>query len=140
MLRVAFKDLMARKRRLVTTGLAVILGIAFLTGTQILGGVLNDSIDSLITDVYSGYDAVVRSPDVQEAPFGEFRPPVDASVAERAGEVPEARAAFGIVESPTVQLVGSDGKALSTGFGPPTLVYNWIDDPVRPGVLVEGRV
>jgi putative ABC transport system permease protein len=138
-LRVAFKDLMARKRRLVTTGLAVILGIAFLTGTQILGGVLNDSIDSLITDVYSGYDAVVRSPDVQEAPFGEFRPPVDASVADRAGEVPEARAAFGIVESPTAQLVGSDGKALSTGFGPPTLVYNWIDDPVRPGVLVEGR-
>ncbi len=62
MLRVAFKELMARKRRLVTTGLAVILGIAFLTGTQILGGVLNDSIDDLFTDIYSGYDAVVRSP------------------------------------------------------------------------------
>ena len=139
MLRVAFKDLMARKRRLVTTGLAVILGIAFLTGTQILGGVLNDSIDSLISDVYSGYDAVVRSPDVQEAPFGEFRPPVDASVAERAAGVPEARAAFGIVEAPTVQLLGPDGKVLSTGFGPPTLAYNWIDDAVRPGVLLEGR-
>ncbi|MGI9577281.1 MAG: ABC transporter permease [Microthrixaceae bacterium] len=139
MLRVAFKDLMARKRRLVTTGLAVILGIAFLTGTQILGGVLNDSIDSLISDVYSGYDAVVRSPDVQDAPFGEFRPPVDASVAAGAAEVPEARAAFGIVESPTAQLVGPDGKALATGFGPPTLVFNWFDDPIRPGIVVDGR-
>ena len=117
----------------------MILGIAFLTGTQILGGVLNNSIDSLITDVYAGYDAVVRSPDVQEAPFGEFRPPVDESAAERADGVAEARAAFGIVESPTVSLLGPDGKALSAGFGPPTLVYNWIDDPVRPGVIVDGR-
>ncbi len=32
MFKVALKDLLARKRRLVTTGLAIILGIAFLTG------------------------------------------------------------------------------------------------------------
>lgn len=139
MLRVAFKDLMARKRRLVTTGIAVILGIAFLSGTQVLGGVLDDSIDSLVTDVYKGYDAVVRSPDVQETAFGEFRPPVEAEIVEGVREVEGVRAAYGVIESPTVQLVGADGKVISTGFGPPTLVFNWFDDPIRPGKLVDGR-
>ena len=61
MFRVALKDLLARKRRLVTTGLAVVLGIAFLTGTQLLSAALSDSIEELIGDVYKGIDAVVRS-------------------------------------------------------------------------------
>ena len=58
MFKVALKDLLARKRRLVTTGLAIILGIAFLTGTQLLSSALRDSIESLIGDVYEGIDAV----------------------------------------------------------------------------------
>ncbi len=139
MLRVAFKDLMARKRRLVTTGIAVILGIAFLTGTQILGSVLNDSIDGLFTDIYKGYDAVVRSPDVQESAFGEFRPPVDGELVDQVRGADGVRAAYGVIESPTVQIVGADGKVASSGFGPPTLVFNWIDDPIRPGIITEGR-
>ncbi|MCB1010852.1 MAG: hypothetical protein KDB15_04225, partial [Microthrixaceae bacterium] len=130
---------MARKRRLVTTGIAVILGIAFLTGTQILGSVLNDSIDGLFTDIYKGYDAVVRSPDVQESAFGEFRPPVDGELVDQVRGADGVRAAYGVIESPTVQIVGADGKVASSGFGPPTLVFNWIDDPIRPGIITEGR-
>ncbi len=139
MLRVALKDLMARKRRLVTTGIAVILGIAFLSGTQLLGGVLNDSIDNVIGDVYSGYGAVVRSPNVQDTTFGEVRPPVDASVVEQVRKADGVRAAYGIIEAPTVQLLGSNGKVAGSGFGPPTLAYNWIDDPILPGDLLEGH-
>ncbi|MEZ5238681.1 MAG: ABC transporter permease [Microthrixaceae bacterium] len=139
MLRVAFKDLMARKRRLVTTGIAVILGIAFLSGTQVLGGVLSDSIDGLVSDIYSGYDAVVRSPEVQETDFGEFRPPLDAEVVDQVRAADGVRAAYGIIEAPTIQLIGSDGKVAGSGFGPPTLVFNWVDDTIRPGTLTEGR-
>jgi putative ABC transport system permease protein len=137
--RVALKDILARKRRLVTTGIAVILGISFLAGTQILSGVLRDSIDSLFSDVYEGFDAVVRDPDVQDTDFGAFRPPVDAEVVGRVEAVEGVRAAYGIVESPTVGLIGKDGKVSSSGFGPPTLAFGWIDDPIRPGKLVEGR-
>ena len=49
------------------------LGIAFLTGTQLLSGVLNDSIDSLVSSVYEKIDVVVRSPQAQETGFG---PPI----------------------------------------------------------------
>jgi putative ABC transport system permease protein len=105
MFRVAFKDLMARKRRLFTTGLAVMLGIAFLTGTQLLSGALSDSIDDLIGDVYEGIDAVVRSPDTQETPFGQpIRTPVPAALADDVASVDGVRTAEGFVETTGPQL------------------------------------
>ena len=142
MFKVALKDLLARKRRLVTTGLAIILGIAFLTGTQLLSSALRDSIESLIGDVYEGIDAVVRSPNSQDTPFGQpIRDTVPASLVDEVAAVDGVRAAEGYVESTGPQLIGEDGKVYgSAGFGPPTLVYNWIEDEqLRTGVLTEGR-
>ena len=142
MLKVALKDLFARKRRLVTTGLAIILGIAFLTGTQLLSSALRDSIEGLIGDVYDGIDAVVRSPDSQDTPFGQpIRDTVPASLVDEVAAVDGVRTAEGYVESTGPQLLDSDGKVYgSAGFGPPTLVYNWIqDEGLRTGVLTEGR-
>jgi putative ABC transport system permease protein len=139
--RVAFKDLMARKRRLVTTGLAVVLGIAFLTGTQVLSTVLEDSIDSLISDVYKGMDAVVRSPQSQDLGFGqEVRSPVPASTVEQVAAVDGVREARGVIETSTAQILGSDGKVVGSSFGPPTLVYNWLGDTdLQPGTITEGH-
>jgi putative ABC transport system permease protein len=140
MLRVALKDLMARKRRLVTTGLAVVLGIAFLTGTQVLSTVLKDSIDSLITDVYAGYDAVVRSPEVQDVGFGQqLRASVGADLVDAAADVDGVRTASGVVEATSAQLIGSDGKIVGSDFGPPTIVYNWLGGELQQGTLTEGR-
>ncbi len=141
MFRIALKDLFARKRRLVTTGIAVVLGIAFLTGTQLLSVTLSDSIKSLVGDVYSGFDSVVRSPRTQETPFGQpIRTLVPDSLVDEVAGVDGVRAAAGVVESPGPQVVGDDGKVLGGGFGPPTLVYNWIDDDaLRIGVLRDGR-
>ena len=140
MLRIALKDLLARKRRLVTTSVAIALGIAFLTGTQLLSGILSDSIKSLVGDTYDGIDAVVRSSKVQEVGFGnEIRTPVPEGLAGQVAEVSGVRASSGIVETITAQLVGKDGKIVGSSFGPPTIVYNWVEDPqLRFGTLREG--
>ncbi len=140
MFRIALKDLFARKRRLVTTGVAVVLGIAFLTGTQLLSVTLSDSIKSLVGDVYSSFDAVVRSPRTQETPFGQpIRTQVPGPVVEQVAAVDGVASAAGVVESPGPEIVGNDGKVVGGGFGPPTLVYNWIDDEgLRIGALREG--
>ena len=141
MLRIALKDVFARKRRLVTTAIAIALGIAFLTGTQLLSSILSDSITSLVDDTYDGVDAVVRSSKVQEVGFGnEIRSPVPAPLAEQVALVRGVRASSGIVETATAQLVGKDGKVVGSSFGPPTIVYNWVEDTqLRYGTLREGR-
>ena len=140
MFRIALKDLFARKRRLVTTAIAIALGIAFLTGTQLLSGILSDSIKSLVGDTYDGIDAVVRSSKVQKVGFGnEIRTPVPEGLAAQVAGVTGVRASSGIVETVTAQLVGKDGKVVGSSFGPPTIVYNWVEDPqLRYGTLREG--
>lgn len=140
MLRVAFKDLLARRRRLVTTAIAVILGIAFLAGTQLLSAALSESIDELVDDIYEPVDAVVRSPDAQESPFGQaLRNPVPSDLVDRVKAVDGVAAAAGMVENVGPQLIGPDDKVIGGSFGPPTLVYNWIDEPeLQLGKIIEG--
>jgi putative ABC transport system permease protein len=140
-LRVAIKDLLARKRRLVTTSIAVVLGIAFLTGTQLLSATLRDSIESLVGDVYEGVDAVVRSPRTTETPFGQpLRSPVPASTVEEVQAVDGVEVAQGVVESTGNQLIDKDGKVFGSDFGPPTITYNWIEDSIMgTGGVASGR-
>jgi len=141
MFKVALKDIMARKRRLVTTGLAIILGIAFLTGTQVLSGVLKNSIESLVGTAYEGFDAVVRSPNEQDLGFGQqIRSPVPDTLVGQVDEVSGVRKALGVVETTSAQLVGTNGKIVGSNFGPPTIVYNWLNDPqLQVGRLTQGR-
>lgn len=140
MFKVAYRELWARKRRLVTTGLAIVLGIAFLSGTQLLSGVLTQSIESLVTDLYDDIDVVVRSSQKQETQFGNaIRPSIDAALLGEIEQVDGVGEAVGIVETLTAQLVSSDGTMASAGPGPPTIVNNWYSTgDLALGNIMEG--
>ena len=51
MLRIALKGLLARKLRLLTTSFAVLLGVAFMSGTLVLTDTLGRTFDKLFADV-----------------------------------------------------------------------------------------
>ena len=143
MLNVTLKSLRAHRRRLAGTFLAVFLGIAFLSGTLVLGDTLRANFDTHFADASAGTDAVVRSRATIDAPGGrgpdlEERAPVPASLADRLRTVPGVAAAEPSIEG-YGQLIGSDGEAVG-GNGPPRLAGNWITDPeLNPYRLVEGR-
>ena len=63
MLKLSLFSLWARRRRLMSTGLAVVLGVAFLTGTLVLGDTLKANFDRLFTEVSAGTSVVVRNVD-----------------------------------------------------------------------------
>ena len=60
--------LLARKLRLVTTALAVILGVAFTAGTLVLTDTMSSIFNNLSSSVYKGTDAVVRAKAVFNGP------------------------------------------------------------------------
>ncbi|WP_431040863.1 ABC transporter permease [Streptomyces sp. P1-3] len=139
-LRISSASLRAHKRRFAGTFLAVLLGVAFLAGTLVMGDTLRASFDTLFGRANRGTDAVVRSADAITVP-GEgrgTRAPVDASLAERIAKVPGVAAAVPSVEG-AGQLVGRDGDPVG-GQGPPTLAGNWITDTeLNPYRIAEGR-
>jgi putative ABC transport system permease protein len=142
MFKIALQSLFARKLRLVTTALAVILGVAFTAGTLVLTDTMSSIFNDLSSGVYKGTDAIVRAKAVFNGPMGmgEQRPLVDASLVPGLSHVPGVAAAEGSVLGYT-RLIGKDGKPIGNpGGGSPTLGGNWGDvQALNPFHLVAGH-
>ena len=143
MLRVTVKSLLARKLRLLLTALAVVLGVAFVSGTLVLGDTLNNTFDKLFATAYSGTDVGVRGKsafDVDVSQGGDpaqSRAPVPAAVLELVRGVEGVRQAEGD-SAGFAQIVRPDGEVVETS-GAPTLGGAWLGDtPLNPYVLQEG--
>ncbi len=143
MLHVTLKSLLARKLRLLLTALAVVLGVAFVSGTLILGDTLNATFDKLFTTAYSGTDVGVRGKSafsVSVADGGDAsqsRPPVPADVLQTVRGVAGVRQAEGD-SGGFAQIVRPDGKVVETS-GAPTLGGSWLGKtPLNPYRIVAG--
>ncbi|HUF98646.1 MAG TPA: FtsX-like permease family protein [Ilumatobacter sp.] len=136
MRRLTLKSLWARKRRAVGASIAVIIGVAFLAATMVLGDAMTKGIDALFVEGYSGTDVEVRN---STQLSGEAFAPaaIDASIAEVVATVAGVTDVRPIAEG-TAQLVDADGKGIG-GNGPPTIGTTWIDFDRNPYVLTEGR-
>jgi putative ABC transport system permease protein len=135
-LSLTIREMRAHARRLTGTSLAVILGVAFLTGTLVLGATLRDNFDDLFTEVNAGTDVVVRS-DTDlglDAPRGL----IDRSLVDDVAGVDGVATAEPVVLG-YGQLLGTDGEAVG-GNGPPQQAGSWVTDPdLNAYRLAEGR-
>src|SRR6266480_3091183 len=130
MFKLTFKNLLAHKRRLASTFLAVVIGVAFLSGNLVLTDTISKTFDDLFVDVNKGTDAVVRNANKVKDNFGnEMRGRVPLSLLPTVQSVRGVKAA-----EPRVigygQIVGKDGNTLGNpGMGAPTFASNWSNVP-----------
>ncbi|AGZ43556.1 ABC transporter permease [Actinoplanes friuliensis] len=127
MLRATLKSLLARKLRLILSGLAVVLGVMFVAGAFVVTDTLSRSFDSVFASAYSTTDVGVSAkPKIEVAEFeGEqVTTPLAASVVGQVKGVPGVEKATGLVEADGARVIGSDGKVL-TSMGPPRLGVAW---------------
>ncbi|MGZ4326968.1 MAG: ABC transporter permease [Solirubrobacteraceae bacterium] len=137
MTRMDLKALWWRKRRVRGVASAVFLGIAFLTGTQVLADTVDSSITGSISNADSGTDAVVRNAtDVSNSP-GTRRAPIPASVLASVRATPGVADAVPVIDG-YGQIVGSDGKVIKQNG--PRLATNWVANPaLNPYRIVQGH-
>ncbi|MCM0674282.1 FtsX-like permease family protein [Micromonospora phytophila] len=140
MFRATLKSLLARKVRLILSGLAVVLGVMFVSGAFVLTDTLGRSFDSVFADGFSEVDVNVAAKPkvaVSEVQGEQTAAPVPAATVERVKQVPGVADAEGVVAADGARLIGSNGKVV-TSFGPPQIGGNWIgeSDLLR---LREGR-
>ena len=138
MFRIGLKDLWSRKRRLLATCSAVLLGVAFLAGTLVLGDTMRASFDNLFTTVNERTDAVVRGSATVGSENVAQRRPIAASVIDEVSAVDGVAAVAPVIEG-TAQLSAADGSAIG-GNGPPTMGTNWVaDEALNSWTIAEGR-
>jgi putative ABC transport system permease protein len=139
-LRVTLKGIWARKVRFVLTGVAVMLGVAFVSGTFVLTETISNTFDALFSDIYQHTDAVVREKAVFEGNFGTGRGRISALVLPAVRDAKGVAAADGTVQGLAV-IIDKNGDALgSNGRGAPTFGFAWIPDRELSTLhVVEGR-
>lgn len=118
MLRIAWKNVLARFGRILLTALAIIASTAFLSGTFIFRDTLERTFDALFADVYDNVNVYVQSSSSVETAFGfEVRDKLPFSTAATVAAVP------GVVDAqPSVQddavVIGANGEPISARASP----------------------
>ncbi len=145
MLRVTLRSFWEHKRRLISTVVAIVLGVAFMTGTFVLTDTLDKVFDDLFAEANDEVDTQVQGEVLFSDPFmGDQRALLDPSL------VNTVAAVDGVAEvAPFVttigfgsnnRIIGTNGKPVGSTQGPPTLIESWIEQPeLSPYVLQDGR-
>ena len=126
MLRTTLTTLWSRKRRLAATSIAIVLGVAFLAATMILGATTKAGFRDTFTTANEGIDVVVRHATRIGSEESRMRGLIDESTVADVAAVDGVATAVAEVRG-TAQLIGADGQPIG-GDGPPTIAANWIAD------------
>jgi putative ABC transport system permease protein len=128
MLRATLKSLLSRKLRLVLSGMAVVLGVMFVSGAFVLTDTLGRSFDNLFEGIYANTDVQVSA--VPTLPTGEFddseqvTATVPAAVLQKVKNVVGVESATGVALADGARVIGANGKVVPS-LGPPRFGVGW---------------
>jgi len=140
-IRFALKGLGTRKLRTALTAIAIVLGVALVTGTYVLTDSIKGAFNGIFTEIYRGTDATVTG----KAAFdlsnqnNTTAPPFSQALLGQIRALPDVADAVGGVGG-EAHLIGKNGKVIVFG-GAPNLGFSI--DPTRPEFnslsLVDGK-
>ena len=143
MSRVALRGLLFRRSRTILTAIAIVLGVAMVSGTYVLTDTITKAFDGIFTASYEQTSAVITGKSVVTESAGNVTVP--ESLAGRVRRLPGVADAAGAIfdlesSSDKAQLIGRDGKSISTG-GSPTFGFGFNPDQTRfnPMTLTTGH-
>jgi putative ABC transport system permease protein len=140
-IRATIKSLLSRKLRLILSGLAVILGVMFVSGAFVLTDTLSRSFDQLFAGVFANTDVQVSAkPNLAAGAFDDnerVTTTIPAAEVDTIRGIPGVASATGVAFADGARLIGSNGKVVSSA-GPPRFGADW---PSQSGNvrLREGR-
>ncbi|WP_329218000.1 ABC transporter permease [Streptomyces sp. NBC_01485] len=137
MFRTALRNVLAHKARLLMTVLAVMLGVAFVSGTLVFTNTISDALQKSSAKGFDRVDVAVTAlaqPDVGDRISK--TPELTQALLERSAKVPGAASAVGVVSGFTA-IADKDGKLVGGGFQSQGGNYWGARDARYP--LAEGR-
>jgi putative ABC transport system permease protein len=142
-IKVALRGLAGRKLRALLTGIAIILGVAMISGTFVLTNSIDHAFDKIFSDARKGSNAVISGKSAFDIgdQTGVSAPSFDQSLLPKVRAVPGVAEAEGSVDSDSTQLIDENGKVIQFGLGgAPNLGFSIANGASRfnPLSLVSG--
>ncbi|MGW7787346.1 ABC transporter permease, partial [Streptomyces tricolor] len=137
MFRTALRNVLAHKARLLMTVLAVMLGVAFVSGTLVFTNTISDAYQKSSAKGFDRVDVAVQ-PEYQDSKGNQVgrTPELTQALLEKAAKVPGAASATGVVTGFTA-VADKDGKLVGGDWQSAGGNYWGTEDPRYP--LVSGH-
>jgi putative ABC transport system permease protein len=148
MFRLTRRSLWEHKRRLVSTIVAIVLGVGFMAGTLVLSDTVGRTFDDLFAKTNESIDAQVQGTSLFSDDFGglgDQRNLLSPSLVDEVRGVDGVDQADGYVITvgfgASNRVLGKDGKPVGSSQGPPTLLESWHDPDLGLSAykLTKGR-
>jgi putative ABC transport system permease protein len=143
-IRVALRGLAGRKLRAALTAIAIVLGVAMVSGSYVLTDTIDKAFNAIFVESYAGTDAVVSGKGAEISFEGETAeaPPIPEDVLQQVRAVDGVEVATGSVFDNQTKLLKPDGEAVDTG-GAPAFAFGVETAPeyarFNPLNIVDGR-
>jgi putative ABC transport system permease protein len=141
-IRVALKGLAGRKLRAALTAVAIVLGVAMISGTYVLTDTIQSAFGTVFTTVYQHTDAIIlgNSAIGKNTNSPTLPPSFPQSLLAKVQRLPGVEEAEGGIND-YAYLVGRDGKVISSHMAPPLAfgVHPRGDQRFNPLTLLSGR-
>ena len=138
MVRIAWRSLTAHKLRTILTTLAILLGVAMISGTYVLTDQIDKGFQQIFTNAYKGVDVTVtRKPSFTGAQVSSTVSGLPESLVQTVKGVDGVATAVGYVAGSGA--VAVNGKVVGTG-GAPTLFFSYSPgmEQLQPNTFISG--
>jgi putative ABC transport system permease protein len=134
---LTLRGLFARKARAVLTGLAVLLGVAMISGTYVFTDTINSTFEKVFETANEGVDVVISGRSEFDTDNGTIAKEIPESLVNRVKKVPGVLVAAGNIED-TAPIFKANGDQIKTGGAPP-LLFSRPPERFDPLDYVEGE-
>ncbi|QNS05778.1 ABC transporter permease [Streptomyces xanthii] len=137
-LKTSLRNFFAHKGRMALSAVAVLLSVAFVTGTLVFTDTMDKTFDKLFTATASDVTVSPKDSEVEGNDTG--RPDaLPASLLATVKQADGVKSAEGAVSSMNVTVVNADNKNMGSENGAPTIAGNWTRNDLRSMEITSGH-
>ncbi|WP_049563976.1 ABC transporter permease [Streptomyces sp. SBT349] len=135
--KTSLRSFLSHKGRMLLSGVAIVLSVAFVCGTLVFTDTLNTTFDKFFGSTSA--DVTVGPPEEEDAQETGRAETLPASLVEEVRAVEGVASAEGVVFDTSITVVDGEGESVSSSNGAPTIGTGWGPDMQRSMDLASGR-
>ncbi|UUU22686.1 ABC transporter permease [Streptomyces sp. DSM 40750] len=139
-MKTSMRNFFAHKGRMALSAIAVLLSVAFVTGTLVFTDTMGTTFDKLFAATSSDVTVSVDSGEEDDEVSRTGRPEsLPASLVKQVAAAEGVKSAEGAVGSMDVTVVNSENENMGSSTGAPTIAGNWTKNDLRSMEITSGH-
>ncbi|MFE6132146.1 ABC transporter permease [Streptomyces sp. NPDC056437] len=137
--RTSLRNFLAHKGRMALSAVAVLLSVAFVSGTLVFTDTMNTTFDKLFASTASDVTVSPQGADDDDAPQTGRPETLPASLVEKVKSAEGVKSVDGGVSSMSVTVVNAKNKDVGATNGAPTIAGAWSDNDLKSMEITSGH-